>query len=320
MRRFLIPGVVVVVALAAAGVWWSRPEPALDQAYVRGRNISAWNRLAQVREPVAALQFGQIVDVLERRGENVRIRTAAGDVGWVAARHLMEPALWEKSRELAGRARAMSVQARGRTKVLSNLRAEPGREAPRILQLSAGVAVEVVARAVAEWKPDEEESPRPGAPAPKKESGPRREDWVLVRANDPDAGEVAGWVLARFLEPDLPAPLRDLGAGLRWVAWFELDRIPDEQFGERAQFLGVAATGPEGGPCDFTTLRVYTWNPNRSRYETAYVESFLCGRLPVLVTPGRGETAFSFNNIGRRGQEQRDYRFRQNIVRRMRGR
>lgn len=308
MRRVLTILAVLVVVAAA---WWAlRPEAALERSYVRSRSASAWNRVAQVREPVATLRYGDQVEVLERRAENVRVRTAQGDEGWVNERHLMAPELWEKTTALVELARSKTVQARGQTKVLSNLRAEPGREAPRIVQLSAGVPVEVLARQVAEFKPSSGEEGKP-------EENVRREDWVLVRANDPDVGDVAGWVLGRFIEPALPAPLRDLGAGIRWMAWFELSRVMDES-GERGQFLGVGTIGPEGGACDFTLMRVYTWNLKRHRYETAYVESFLCGRLPVSIAARGNETTFSFANSGRRGEEKREYVFRQNIVHRVR--
>src|SRR5208283_2187719 len=46
---------------------------------------------------------------------------------------------------------------------------------------------------------------------------------------------------------------------------------------------GAGSTGPDGQPCDFTLIRVYTWGAGRRRYETAYVESNLCGTLPILV-------------------------------------
>jgi hypothetical protein len=318
MRRNVILGVVLLVAVAGVAWWRYRPEPALEQAYIRGRNISAWNRLAQVREAVATLRYGELVAVLERRGESVRIRTAQGAVGWVAERNLMPAESWQKAAQLVEQARAMPVQARGRTKVLSNIRAEPGREAPRIIQVSAGISVDVLARAVAEWKPASgEDDSRVGNVPAKKETGPRREDWALVRASDAEAGEIAGWVLGRFLEPDLPDPLRDLGAGIHWMAWFELDRISDADR-QKGQFLGVGVTGPEGQPCDFTLLRVYTWSLARHRYETAYVESNLCGKLPIRIVSGGAEKAFSFSATGRAGREQREYRFRQNIVRRLR--
>ena len=309
---------VAAVLGIAAYIWLRSQPPAADRAYIRSRSVTVWNRVAQVREPVATLRYGDVVELLERRGENARIRTAQGATGWVSERSLMPPELWAKATQLVEQARALPVQARGRTKVLSNLRTEPGRDAPRILQISSDVPVEVVARSVAEWKTSGEEEPSRGAAPPaKKDSGPRREDWVLVRAREEEVGEAAGWVLARFIEPDLPPPLRDLGANIRWMAWFELDRVPAED-GEKPQFLGAGVTGPEGQPCDFTLLRVYTWNPKRHGYETAYVESNFCGRLPVRIAPAGAEVAFRFASQGKTGEEQREYRFRQNIVRRLR--
>ena len=308
MRRVVI---ILAVFVVLAVAWWAlKRETPLERAYIRGRTVNVWNRVAQVREPVATLRYGDVVGVLERRAENARVRTAQGDEGWENERHQMSPELWEKTAALVESACSKAVQGRGQTKVLSNLRTEPGREAPRIVQLSAGVPVEILARQVVEYKPSSGEEGKP-------EESARREDWVLVRTSDPDAGEVAGWVLGRFIEPALPDPLRNLGAGIRWMAWFELNRVMDEN-GERGQFLGVGTIGPEGGACDFTLMRVYTWNLKRHRYETAYVESFLCGRLPVAITAGDKETTFSFANIGRRGEEKREYIFRQNIVRRLR--
>ena len=50
---------------------------------------------------------------------------------------------------------------------------------------------------------------------------------------------IAGWVLARFIEPDLPGPVQDYAssANLHVVAWFELNRVPDGSGGEAPQYL-----------------------------------------------------------------------------------
>ena len=74
-------------------------------------------------------------------------------------------------------------------------------------------------------------------------------------------GPIAGWVLARFIEPNLPGPVRDYAssADLHVVAWFELNRVPDGSGGEAPQYLVAGSRGGEGQACDFTMLRVYTW-------------------------------------------------------------
>ncbi len=318
MRR-----IVVVLALAlsaAAAFWWLRPAPRLqgEIAYIVGRNVTAWTRRSQVREPAGLLHYGERVTVLERRSGQARVRSQEGAIGWVDERQLMDAEMWQRSTQLIERSRAMPVQALGRTKVLSNLRSDPGRATPRIYQLPSGAHVQVLERAVAEWKPEEGEPARRGSAPQEKQTQPRREDWLLVRTRVEDVGEVAGWVLGRFIEPDLPGPLRDYAAGIHFLAWFELNRVPSEE-GEKPQYLAVGTAGPEGQPCDFTLLRFYTWNGTRHRYETAYVESFLCGRLPVRVTAeGPQGASFRFTAMGKRGEEAREYRMRQNIVRRLR--
>jgi hypothetical protein len=67
-------------------------------------------------------------------------------------------------------------------------------------------------------------------------------------------------------------------------------------------------------------LRVYTWGKQRERYETAFVESGLCGKLPVRITQpasSEGDTTFAFADIGGGKTEERTYRMHQTIVRRV---
>jgi hypothetical protein len=132
------------------------------------------------------------------------------------------------------------------------------------------------------------------------------------------AGPVAGWVLARFIELDLPGPVLDYAssADLRVVAAFELNRVPDGSGGEAPQYLVAGTRGPEGQACDFTMLRVYTWGAARKRYETAYVESDLCGRLPIRVSQGAKGPEFRFFEAGG-SAEGRTYVMQQTVVRRV---
>jgi hypothetical protein len=132
------------------------------------------------------------------------------------------------------------------------------------------------------------------------------------------APSIAGWVLARFIELDLPGPVRDnaSSADMHVVASFELNRVPDGSGGQAAQYLVAGVRGGEGQPCDFTMLRVYTWGAARKRYETAYVENKLCGRLPVLVSSSPAGPEFRFMESGENATE-RVYAMRQTVVRRL---
>jgi hypothetical protein len=333
MKRKLLVAVPLLI-LVAVVAWALRPKhESLGEGFISERSTTLWSSVAQVREPVGILHYSDRVDILARRNDNVKVRTAAGQVGWIDGRQLLEPGLWSRSTKLLQQAQAIPVQARGRTKVQTNLRVQAGRTEPRLYQFSRGVPVEVVGRAVADWAQvtDEKESAN--------ESGSKKEDWFLVRAvatrppgeaaartaetnTTTQPGDqnvpIAGWVVARFVELDLPDPVREgiASANVRAVAWFELNRVADSS-GERPQYLVAGTKGPEGQPCDFTTLRVYTWNPKKIRYETAFIENNVCGQMPVRLSRGsNSEPEFHFRNLGEK--EERTYRLIQTVVRRIR--
>src|SRR5204863_6220453 len=94
----------------------------------------------------------------------------------VESRQLMEPALWQRSIKLLDRTRGMPVQARGRTKVSTNLRVQPGRTEPRLYQFARNAPVEIVGRATADWVQVSDERDNSNEP-----QGTKKEDWLLVR-------------------------------------------------------------------------------------------------------------------------------------------
>jgi len=332
-RKLLIA--VPLLAVVAIAAWFFRPKhESLGEAYVSEKSVTLWSSMAQVREPLGVLRYGDHVDTLAKRNDFVKVKTSTGTVGWVDSRLLMDPPLWQRSEELLKRAEALPVQASGRTKVATNLRVEPGRNAPRLYQFGRGVPVQIVARASADWAQtqDEKEGSEP--------QETKKEDWFLIRgvATRPpgessartavqpattDSGDqnipIAGWVIARFLELDVPDPVREgaSASNLRPIAWFELNRVQDPS-GDKPQYLLAAARGPEGQACDFATLRVYTWNRKKSRYETAFIENDLCGKLPIRVDKlAAGQPEFRFLNAGD-GSNERVYRLIQTVVRRVR--
>jgi hypothetical protein len=174
------------------------------------------------------------------------------------------------------------------------------------------------------------------------ESQPKQEDWLLVLheggqggaavaqpAGSPAADAtqsgtavvdvpIAGWVLARFIELDPPAPIGDYAssAALRVVAWLALNKVASDG-GDRPQYLVAGAHAGEGQPCDFTALRVYTWAKTAQRYETAYVENDLCGQFPIRAKQTPDGAEFRFAELDENNAE-RVYRMKQTIVRRVR--
>lgn len=334
MKRKLLIAVPLLCVVAVIA-WFFRPKhESLGEAYVGERTATLWSSVAQVRQPLDTLHYGDRVDVVARRNDSIKVRTAAGELGWVEGRYLMDPSLWQRSAKLLKQVVGMPVQARGRTKVQTNLRVEPGRTQARLYQFGRGVPVEVVGRAVADWAQVSDEKEASGEPQETK-----KEDWFLIRGvatRPPGEGSgraaettttqpgdqtvpIAGWVIARFLELDLPEPVRDgaNSANIRPIAWFELNRVSDPS-GDKIQYLAAGTKGAEGQPCDFTTLRVYTWNLKKERYETAFIENDLCGQLPInLEKSAKGDPEFRFHEMDG-NKEERVYRLIQTVVRRVR--
>src|ERR1700686_4104368 len=126
-RRGVIP---IVLILAALAYWKLHPRApkTIEVGYVGDRTVTIWNTLAQVRQPVAEMHYGDRVEVVREEGTSAQVRTASGTQGWLLdTRQMMDSELWGQSASLLARARAMPVQARGRTKTVSNVRIVPGR-------------------------------------------------------------------------------------------------------------------------------------------------------------------------------------------------
>jgi hypothetical protein len=131
-------GFIPVVLILAALLYWKLHPSApkvISVGYVADRDVILWNTLAQVRESVGEVHYGDRVEVVRVEGTAVEVRAPSGTIGWLRdSRQMMDSDLWGKSATLLEHARTLPVQARGRTKTLSNVRVEPGRDGKRIFQ------------------------------------------------------------------------------------------------------------------------------------------------------------------------------------------
>src|SRR2546430_6437145 len=115
-RKLLIA--VPLLCLVGVAAWMVRPKRETQgEAFVSEKVAPLLSGIAQVREQVGVLHYGERVDVIGKRNDYVKIRTNAGTVGCVESRQLIEPALWQRSIKLLDQTRGMPIQARGRTKV-----------------------------------------------------------------------------------------------------------------------------------------------------------------------------------------------------------
>jgi hypothetical protein len=320
-RKLLLGFAVLIVVAVGAYYRFHHAAAPLEIAYAANRQVTLQSATAQVHEPITTVSYGDRLEVLQRFQDQVNVRTTTGLTGWVNERDLLSTDVWQKAADLGKRTSSLAIQARGHTKVLTNLRIDAGRDGIRLRQLNKSTPLEVFERRAVEV-------PASGAMAGQEESGgeptqAKKEDWWLVRAQTSPKDSVSGWILGRFIELDVPQPLPDYAssAGMHIVSWSELNKVVDSSGKSKPQYLLLGAHGPEGQPCDFSLMRVYTWGKKRERYETAYVESGLCGKLPVSIKDtsqaGISDTRFSFTDIGTGTATERDYVMHQTIVRRL---
>jgi hypothetical protein len=319
-RKILLGFAVVAVIVVGIYFRFYRARQSQEIAYSGNRSVTVWSTSAQVREPIATINFGERLEVLQRFQDQVKIRTPQGVVGWVAEHDILSADLWQTLKDLDKKAEAMPAAAKGHTRVLSNLHFGPGRDTTRIRQLFKDVPLDLLLRQPELINPATRDSL--GQDSPSSAAEGKKEDWWFVRAHTTDQGVLAGWLLSRFVELDVPQGVADYAssAGMRIIAWSELNRVENAGGEQIPQYLLVGVQGPEGQACDFTTMRVYTWGKQKQHYETAFVESGLCGRLPIQLTAvagQRGDVKFSFQDIGHTQAEERSYQMHQTIVRRL---
>ncbi len=181
VRRAFIPTLLILAALL---YWKLHPSSTkvISVGYVGDRDVILWNTLAQVRESVAEVHYGDRLEVVRVEGPAVQVRTPSGKIGWMRdSRQIMDSDLWGKSASLLEKARVLPVQAQGRMKAVSNVRVEPGRDGKRIFQFLRGTPVLVLKRAVTEDRPGpEENSQEDKSPAAADGQKSKQEDWLLV--------------------------------------------------------------------------------------------------------------------------------------------
>jgi SH3-like domain-containing protein len=256
----------------------------LEVAYVSAPQAGLRDQVAAIYNRVGNVKNGERVEVLEHEKRFARVRTSSGIEGWIEQRYLVDQKTYDALQKLTQDNQSDPVQAPGVLRNETNLHVTPGRETEHLYQLASAAKVSILKRATAEKQPSAAPPPklpaRPGAKAP---AGPVLEDWWLVRD---DQGRV-GWVLARMLDVDLPLEIAQYAEGQRFVAFFVLDQVPDNDKGVQKQvpqYLCVLTEPHDGLPYDFDQIRVFTWNARKHRYETAYREHGLDGILPVTVT------------------------------------
>lgn len=277
--RFLLPLLSLLPALLLSGCGRGRGR-VQEIAYVSAPQAILRDRVSAVFSKTGTVKNGDRVQVLERERHFVRVRTASGAEGWIEQRSLVPESVYDGFQKLSQQAQSDPIQAIGTTRNDTNIHLEPGRETEHLYQLNQGSKVSILRRATAEKTvPGGMAKPASSKNESAKPVTPLMEDWWLIR--DPDSR--VGWVLARFVDLDVPLEIAEYAEGQRIVAFFVLNQVAD---GDKKvpQYLVVLTEPKDGLPFDYNQIRVFTWNVRKHRYETAYREHNLNGFLPVTVS------------------------------------
>jgi SH3-like domain-containing protein len=255
----------------------------LEVAYVSAPQAALRDQVAAIYNRVGNVKNGERVEVLDREKRFARVRTGSGIEGWIEQRFLVDQKTFDALQKLTQDNQNDPVQAPGIMRNETNLHVTPGRDSEHLYQLASGAKVAILKRATAEKQSGAAPAPRPTArPGAKPSAAPVLEDWWLVR----DTLGRVGWVLSRMVDVDVPLEIAQYAEGQRFVAFFPLNAVPDNDKGVQKdvpQYLCVLTDPHDGLPYDFDQVRVFTWNTRKHRYETAYREHNLDGVLPVTI-------------------------------------
>ncbi len=135
----------------------------------------------------------------------------------------------------------------------------------------------------------EREPPAPPVSPEEDQEPVPSDDWTLVRTSS----GAAGWVLTNRIYLAIPDEVAQYAEGHRITTYFSLGKIHDDELNTDKNFWLWTTVHSGQHPYDFDSFRVFTWNPKRHRYETAYIQRSVEGYLPVLVKKEGGQETFS---------------------------
>lgn len=291
LRRTRLTFFVSLVALVCLLNGCSRIHPHRDMVYVVTRHDYLHDRIAVIANRVGEITNGEALEVLEHDRRFYKVKTPKGEIGWLEEHAVITEKTYDDFLQLAAQHKNDTIIAAAILRNDAYLHIAPGRKTQRFYLLPANAKVQLIVRAsVPRNEPGElpvRVSTAPGATA-EAPPPPRMEDWWLVR----DAQGRTGWLLAGMMDVDVPDNIAQYSEGQRIVGAYVLNHVTDVNTDANGQtvttqmpeYVTVLAPYKWGLPYDFDQVRVFTWNPKRHRYETAFRLRPIAGYLPVKVT------------------------------------
>lgn len=262
--------------------------------YVTAKEATLRDRVAAVSNRTGTVENGEKLAVLERARRFIKVKTPSGAVGWIEEKLTADQALADKFEELKQQHLHDTVVAKAVARDDVYLHFAPGRSTERFFRLGEGDTMSMMERATVQkplppgQAPPHVDPSDPSSPL----APPAMEDWWLVR----DSKGQTGWIYSRMIDVSEPDTLARYSEGQRIVGAYVLATVDDPDSGmvnggvtvtQIPEYVTVLAPYKAGLPYDFDQVRVFTWNRNKHRYETAFREKNIEGYLPVVITKGK---------------------------------
>lgn len=282
--------------------------------YVSAQETFLRDRVAEVSNRVAEVANGEPLVVIEHGHRFTKVKTPRNEIGWIEDHMVIDQKVYDAFAQLAAEHKKDQPFATATLLYDLYMHVLPGRETDRFYRLPENTKVELLERAsvpretpggpapaplarLAQTKPAGTRtiSDRQAAPVP---PAPDMEDWWLTR----DAQGRTGWMLANYVDVDVPLDIEQYGEGQRFVGAWKIATVndPESDFPnhEAPEYLTLMAPPKYGLPFDFDQVRVFTWSKIHHRYETGFRLHPIAGFLPVKIfiapTPQGPVPAFSF--------------------------
>ena len=279
-RAGTFPRAIIAALIVGALVGClARPPTTEDESdafYSRNR-AELYDGLEPDAPAVAVLDFDTRARILETHRSFAKVRTSAGQEGWMPKDLLLDGGMRRTLRDLTKQTASLPGQGRYRAHDTLNVHTLPYRWAPTFYQLEKDEGFEMLDRVLVDRLPAIAATAR----TPPEPTG--LDHWYLVRL--PGIRQT-GWLIANMAYADIPLEVAMLAAGHPIVAYFPIGSVTDEETGEaRATWLWFQSVRREQAH-DFDRMMVLRWDASRQRYAVMHRASNLTGYLPVEIEAG----------------------------------
>ena len=289
-----------------------------QQVYVTAKQAYLRDRVAAVSNRTGEVGNGDKLTVLGHQRRFLQVKAPSGAVGWIEEKLTADQGVADQFDKLHDQYFHAPVVATAVTRDEVYLHLTPGRDTMHFFRLPENEQLSLIERAsVPKALPAAVVPGKPGAgklpvresgtthtavpaeagpvetasaagDAPTVPAGPVMEDWWLVRDSKGDTG----WIYGRMIDVTAPDALVRYAEGQRIVGAYLLARVEDPESNivnngqlvtSIPEYVTVLSPYKAGLPYDFNQVRVFIWNVEKHRYETAYRERNIAGYLPVEV-------------------------------------